>query len=71
MTISKHVRDAARIIRRYFIAPYRQRKLARALGCDDALTKFRAAKRDHKATKPHIAAIKAANLSKLRSETYG
>ena len=65
------IRRAARIIRRYFIVPYRQRKLARAMGCDDALTKFKAAKRDHKATKPHTDAIKAANLSKLRSEVHG
>lgn len=63
------IRKAARVIRRVFIVPYRQRKLARAMGADDLITKFSVAQRQHKPTKATAAAIKARNRALLERET--
>ncbi|WMT90100.1 hypothetical protein [Pelagibacterium sp. H642] len=71
MSVPHHIRRAARIIRRYFIVPHRQRKLARAMGVDDLTTKFAVAKRRHQSTKAIESQIKAACIAKLRSEVHG
>lgn len=64
----RHIRQAARIIRRVFIVPYRQRKLARAMGVDDLVTRFDVAKRQHKPTKLLQREIAAACRAQLERE---
>lgn len=67
--IARHIKHAARVIDRFWFAPRRRAKLAKAMGADDLITKFSVAQRQHKPTKATAAEIKARNRALLERET--
>lgn len=65
-----YIRQAAKIIDRWFFAPRRRRKLMEARGCDELCTKFELARRQHRSTRAIEKVIAAQNRALLEREVW-